>query len=208
MRKPSPYRHAEDAGAEAEAAGAVVEGVPTVAVAVEATVARVEWAEADAGADTAGLRCREEAIAVEQTIAAAEARPGTCRDPATAQAVWLRTGMSPEETSTDPKPLPRSNLVRKALGPLSLRLLKEIGLGPVRAATKGFPILRTKLVAANSQEKLKEPGAASLQAKSKAVRVGGSRAVNWARWREARWRGARSPASGILVAAIWAAEAI
>ena len=46
----------------------------------------------------AGLRCREEAIAV------GEARLGTCRDPAaTARVVWLRTRMSPAETSTDPK---------------------------------------------------------------------------------------------------------
>src|SRR5262245_1384240 len=108
--------------------------------------------------------------------------------------------MSPEETSTDPKPPPRFNLVRKALGPLFLRLLKVKGLGPARAATKGFRMLRANLPAANWQGKVKELGAASLQAKSRAVRVAGSRAVSWARWRGARWRGARSaPVSLILV---------
>jgi hypothetical protein len=90
----------------------------------------------------------------------AEARPGTSRDPATAQVVWLRTGMSPEETSTDLKPPPIFNPVRKALGQVFLRLPKETGLGPARAA-KGSPILRTKLAAANSLGKLREPGAAN-----------------------------------------------
>ena len=117
----------------------------------------VEWEEADAGADpAAGLRYREEAIAQ------GEARPGMCRDPAaTARVVWLRTRMSPAETSTDPKLLPRSNLVQKAPDPPCLRLLKEIGRGPARGATKGSLTLRTKLAAANSRGELKELGAAS-----------------------------------------------
>jgi hypothetical protein len=93
-------------------------GVPSVAAVVEAIVARVEWAEVDAGGDTAGLRCRVVAIAVEAP--AAEARAGTCRDPATAQVVWLQIGTSPAETSTDPKPPPKFNPVRKALGPVLL----------------------------------------------------------------------------------------
>ena len=124
----------------------------------------MEWEEADAGVDTAGLRCRVVAIAVEAP--AAEARAGTCRDPATAQVVWLQIGTSPAETSTDPKPPPKFNPVRKALGPVFLRLPKEIGLepeiglGPARAA-KGSPILRTKLAAANSLGKVREPGAAN-----------------------------------------------
>ena len=186
---------------------------------VEATVARVEWEEGDVGVDTAGLRCRVVPIAVEAP--AAEARAGTCRDPATAQVVWLQIGTSPAETSTDPKPPPKFNPVRKALGPVFLRLLKETGRGPARAATKGSPMSRTKLAAANSLGEVKELepanslgevkvlGAASLQAKSKAVRVAGCRAVNWARWRAARWRGARSaPVSLISAEAIWAAEAV
>ena len=108
-------------------------------VAAEATVGRVEWEEAGAGVDTAGPRRLVVAIVV-------AADPGTCRDPATAPVAWLRTGMSPEETSTDPKLPPRFNPVRKALGQVFLRLLKEtglgpeIGLGPERAATKGFPM--------------------------------------------------------------------
>ena len=106
------------------------------AAAVEAIVARVEWAEADAEGDTAGLRCRVVAMAVVEALVA-EARPGTSRDPATAQVVWLRIGMWPVETSTDHKPPPGFNPVRKALGPLSLRLLKEIGKARARAATKG-----------------------------------------------------------------------
>jgi hypothetical protein len=100
--------------------------------------------------------------------------------------------MSPEETSTDPKPPLRFNPVRKALGPVFLRLLREIGLGLARAATKGSPMLRTELAAVNSLGKVKGLGAASLQAKSRVVRVADSRAVNWARWREAHWLGARS----------------
>jgi hypothetical protein len=180
---------AEDAGAE-DAGAEAVEGARSAAVAVGATVARVEWEEADAAADTAGLRCRVVTMAAE---APGPAKPGTCRDPAaTAQVVWLRTGMSPVETSTDPKPPPRFNPARKALGPVFLRLLKEIGLGRARAATKGSRILRTKLAAVNSLGEVKELGAASSQGKSKAVRVAGSRAVNWARWREVRWRGAQS----------------
>jgi hypothetical protein len=149
-----------------------VEGAeaPAVVAAEEATAVRVEWEEADEGVDTAGLRCRVVAmeVAVDQ---------GTCRDPATARVAWLRTGMSPEETSTDPKPLPRFNPVRKALGPVFLRSLKEtglgpeIGLGPVRAATKGSPILRTKPAAASSLGKVKELGAASSQAKSRVGRA-------------------------------------
>jgi hypothetical protein len=217
--------------AAVEAAAAVVEASAAVAVEVEATAARVEWEEADAGVDTAGLRCRVVAIAAVEALVA-EARPGTSRDPVvTARVEWLPTRMSPEETSTDPKPPLRFNLVREALGPVFLRLPKEIGLGPAqaatglgqaRAATKGSPISRTKLAAANSLGKVKEleaassvkaaslqakskpvkaaslqarskpVRAASLQAKSKAVRAAGCRAVNWARWREARWRGARS----------------
>ena len=161
-------------------------------VVVEASVARVEWEEVDVGVDIAGLRCLVAAMAVEEAIAAV-ARPGRRRGPvATARVVWLPTGMSPVETSTDLKPPPGFNLVRKALGLLFLRLPKEKGLGPARAVTRGSPMLRTKPGAANSRGKLKEPGAASLQAKSRAVRAAGSRAVNWARWREARWRGARS----------------
>ena len=179
----------------------VVEGARS-AVAAEVRAERVEWEEEDAGADPAGLRCRVVAMGVEEAIAA-EARRGTCRGPATAQVVWLRTGMSPEETSTDPKPPLRVNPVRKALGPVFLRLLREIGLVPGRVATKGSQMLRTELAAANSLGKVKGLGAASLQAESKAVRVVSSRAVNWARWREARWRGARSaPVSRILVEAI------
>ena len=154
---------AADAGAEAEAA-AVGAGVPSAAgaavAAVEATVARVEWEEADAGEVTAGLRCRVVAMGVEEAIAA-EARRETCRGPATAQVVWLRTGMLPGETSTDPKPPLRFNPVRKALGPVFLRLLKETGRGPARAATKGSPMSRTKLAAANSLGKVREPGAAN-----------------------------------------------
>jgi len=176
-------------------------------VAVEATVARVEWEEGDVGVDTAGLRCRVVPIAVEAP--AAEARAGTCRDPATAQVVWLQIGTSPAETSTDPKPPPKFNPVRKALVPVFLRLLKETGRGPARAATKGSPMLRTELAAANSLGKVKGLGAASLQAKSRVVRVADSRAVNWARWRAARGRGARSaPVSLISAEAIWAAEAV
>ena len=134
-------------GVEAEEAAARAEG----------QAGRVEWEEADAGADpAAGLRYREEAIAQ------GEARPGMCRDPAaTARVVWLRTRMSPAETSTDPKLLPRSNLVQKAPGPPCLLWLKEIGPGPARGATKGSLMLRTKLAAANSRGELKELGAAS-----------------------------------------------
>jgi len=216
------------AAAAVEASAAVAGEVATAAVAAEAIVARVEWEEEDEGVDTAGLQCRVVATEV-------AADQGTCRDPATAQAVWLRTGMSPEGTSTDPKPPPRFNPVRKALGPVFLRLPKEIGLepeiglGPARAATKGSRISRIKLAAANSLGKVKELGAASSQAKSRAVRAassqekskavravssqGKSRAVNWARQREGRWRGAwRGPrsvaVSAILVEVIWAAEAI
>jgi hypothetical protein len=163
------------------------------AVAAEVRAEWVEWEEADAGVDTAGLRCREEAIAAEQTIAAAQARPGTCRDPlATARVVWLRTEMPPEETSADPRPLPRSKLVRKALGLLFLRLLKEIGLELARVAAKGSPMLLTKLAAANSRGKLKEPGAANLQAKSRAVRVANSQA----KYRAVNWRGGGRRAGG------------
>jgi len=142
---------AEDAGVEA------AEGARSAAVVAEGQAGRVEWEEADAVADpAAGLRYREEAIAQ------GEARLGTRRDPAaTARVVWLRTRMSPAETSTDPKLLPRSNLVRKALGPLFLRLLKEIGPGPARGTTKGSPMLRTEPAAANSRGELKELGAAS-----------------------------------------------
>ena len=176
----------EDAGVEAvedagvEAVVEAVEGARSAAVVAEVRAVWVEWEEADAGVDSAaGLRCREEAIAQ------GEARPGTCRDPAaTARVVWLQTRISQAETSTDPKLLPGSNLVRKAPGPPCLLWLREIGPGPGREATEGSPMLRTKLVAANSQGKLKEPGAASLQVKS--------RAVSSARWRGARLRGARS----------------
>jgi hypothetical protein len=172
--------------AEVAAVGdAGVEAVEDAGVeAAEGQAARVEWEEADAGADpAAGLRYREEAIAP------GEARLGTCRDPAaTARVVWLRTRMSPVETSTDPKLLPRSNLVRKAPGPLFLRLLKEIGPGPARGATEDSLMLRTKLAAANSRGELKELGAASS-----------------VRWRGAQWR---VPVSQILVEAIWGAEAI
>jgi len=143
-----------DAGAGAEAVVAA-----EAAAAVEAIVARVEWAEADAEGDTAGLRCRVVAMAVVEALVA-EARPGTSRDPATAQVVWLRIGMLPVETSTDLKRPPGFNLVREALGPVFLRSPKEIGLGPARAA-KGSPILRTKLAAANSLGKVREPGAAN-----------------------------------------------
>jgi len=172
---------------EAEAAAA--EGARSAAVVAEGQAARVEWEEADAGADPAeGLRYREEAIAQ------AEARPGMCRDPAaTARVVWLRTRMSPAETSTDPKLLPRSNLVQKAPGPPCLLWLKEIGPGLARGATKDSLMLRTKLAAANSRGELKELGAASS-----------------VRWRGAQWRGAQwgVRVSQILVEAIWAAEAI
>ena len=145
----------EDAGVEAVVEAA--EGARSAAVEAEVRAVWVEWEEADAVADpAAGLRCREEAIAV------GEARLGTCRDPAaTARVVWLQTRISQAETSTDPKLLPRSNLVRKALGPLCLRLRREIGPGPAREATEGSLMLRTKLAAANSREELKELGAAS-----------------------------------------------
>ena len=147
-----------------EEAVEVVEAVEvaeaTAAVAAEATAAQVEWEEAGAEVDTAGLRCRVVAMA-------GAVGQGTCLGPAaTGPVVWLRTGMSPEETSTDPKPPPRFNPVRKVLGQVFLRLLKETGLGPARAATKGSPMLRIRLAAANSLGKLREPGAANLQAKS------------------------------------------
>ena len=137
-----------DAGVEAvaDAGGEAAEGARSAAVVAEVRAVWVEWEEADAGVDSAaGLRCREEAIAE------GEARPGTCRDPAaTARVVWLQTRISQAETSTDPKLLPRSNLVRKALGPLFLRSLKETGPGPARGATKkGSPMLRTEPAAAN-----------------------------------------------------------
>jgi hypothetical protein len=165
----------EDAAVEAaegaRSAAGVAEGARSAAVVAEVRAVWVEWEEADAGVDSAaGLRCREEAIAE------GEARPGTCRDPAaTARVVWLQTRISRAETSTDPKLLPRSNLVRKAPGPPCLLWLREIGRGPARGATEGSPMLRTKLAAANSRGKLKELGA-----------------VNSVRWRGARWRGARS----------------
>ena len=144
----------------------------------------MEGEEADAGADpAAGLRYQKEAIAQ------GEARLGTCRDPvATARVVWLRTRMSPAETSTDPKLLPRSNLVQKAPGPPCLLWLREIGRGPAQGPTKGFQILRTKPAAANSRGELKELGVASS-----------------VRWRGAQWR---VPVSQILAEAIWGAEAI
>ena len=134
-----------------------VEVARSAAVVAEGQAGRVEWEEADAGADpAAGLRYREEAIAQ------GEARLGTCRDPvATARVVWRRTRMSPAETSTDPKLLPRSNLVQKAPGPPCLLWLKEIGPGPARGVTKDSLMLRTKLAAANSRGELKEVGATS-----------------------------------------------
>ena len=173
---------AEDAGAEVVVVAAV-EVARSVAVVAEAQAARVEWEEADALVDpAAGLQFLVEAIAQ------VEARPGTCRDPAaTARVVWLRTRMSPAETSTDPKLLPRSNLVRKALGPPCLRLLRGIEPEPERRATEGSLMLRTKLAAANSRGELKELGAASS-----------------VRWRGAQWR---VPVSQILVEAIWGVEA-
>src|SRR5271166_2486705 len=69
--------------------------------------------------------------------------------------------MSPAETSTDPKLLPRSNLVQKAPGPPFLLWLREIGRGPARGATKGSLMLRTKPAAANLRGELKEVGVAS-----------------------------------------------
>jgi hypothetical protein len=172
----------EDAGVEAVVEA--VEGARSAAVVAEGQAVWVEWEEADAGVDSAaGLQCREEAIAQ------GEARPGTCRDPAaTARVVWLQTRISPAETSTDPKLLPRSNLVRKAPGPPCLLWLREIGRGPAQGPTKGFQILRTKPAAANSRGELKELGAASS-----------------VRWRGGQWR---VPVSQILVEAIWGVEAI
>jgi hypothetical protein len=171
---------AEDAGAEAaeDARVEAAEGGRSAVGVAEAQVVGVEWEEADVVADpAAGLRYREEAIG--EVVA----RPRTCRDQAaTARVVWLRTRTSPAETSTDPKLLPRSNLVRKAPGPLFLRLLKEIGPGPARGATEDSLMLRTKLAAANSRGELKELGAASS-----------------VRWRGAQWR---VPVSQILVEAI------
>jgi hypothetical protein len=68
-----------------------------------------------------------------------------------------------EETSTDPKSLPRSNLARKALDPPFLLLLKEKSLGAALAAKKASPMLRPKLAAVSW------PG------KFKGLRVGSSR---------------------------------
>ena len=67
-------------------------------------------------------------------------------------------------------------------------MLREIGPGPARGATKGSLMLRTKLAAANSRGELKELGAASS-----------------VRWQGAHWR---VPVSQILVEAIWGVEAI
>ena len=102
-----------------------------------------EWEEVAVGAEPAAEhRYREEATA--RVVARAR---NVSRPSATARVVWLRTRMSQAETSTDPKLLPRSNLVRMALGPPCLRWRREIGPGPARGATKGFLMLRTKLAA-------------------------------------------------------------
>ena len=141
----------------------------------------VEWEEADGEVDTAGLRCRVVAMegAADQGTSLGRA--------ATGRVAWLRTRMSPAETSTDLKLLPKLNLVQKAPGPPCLRWLREIGRGPAQGPTKGFQMLRTKPAAANSRGELKELGAASS-----------------VRWRGAQWW---VPVSQIWAEAILGAEA-
>ena len=198
----------EDVEAAAEDAE-VAEGVPTAVV----EAARVEWEEAAVEVATTGLRFRAEAIVVGAAIVEEEAADGPHRGPlgGTVQVAWPRIETRPEETLTGLRPPRKFNLVPMAPGELFLRLLKEgveqEGVEPPGPATKGFPMWVEERVLVNSRGEVK------------ALRVTGSkvpravrfliecRVVNWARWQEARLRGAwRAPVSLILVEAIWAAE--
>ena len=142
-----------------EAAAEVGEGVQLAVVAVEED-AQVEWEEAAAVA-VAGLRCREEVIAVARVIAAGEDVPGEAiaaagaTGPPRGPVGWLRIGTRPEETLTGLRSRRRFNLVRKVPGQRFPRLLKEEGVGPARLATKGFPMWVEEGVPVNSREEVK-----------------------------------------------------
>ena len=105
----------------------------------EAQDIRVEWVEADGEVDY------QPAFGVAWWLWRWRRDQGTSLGrAATGQLVWLRTRMSLAETSTDPKLLPRSNLVQKAPGPPCLRWLREIAPGTGAGANKGFPNVADK----------------------------------------------------------------
>jgi hypothetical protein len=172
------------------------------------TAAPVEWEEAVDVRLATGLQRRAAAIAEAEVVEG----PGTGRRrglvTATAPAGLLRTGTWPAETSTDLKPPPGFNLVRKAPGPLFRRLPKVGGAG---LAAKGFRTEVEERALVSLQVKVREPGVAnSQQAEAKAAKFPiECKAANLVQWPGARspvdWREVRSV---ILVEAIWAVEAI
>jgi hypothetical protein len=99
------------------------------------TAAPVEWEEAADVRLATGLQPRAVAIAEAEAVEGLgpERRRGLVA--ATAPVGLLRTRTWPAETSTDLKPPPGFNLVRKAPGLLFLRLPK---VGEPGLATKGF----------------------------------------------------------------------
>ena len=99
------------------------------------TAAPVEWEEAADVRLATGLQRRAVAIAEAEVVGGPGTGPRRGLVAATAPAGLLRTRTWPAEISTDLKPPPGFNLVRKAPGPLFRRLPKVGGAG---LAAKGF----------------------------------------------------------------------